>query len=65
MTVENPADGATGVVFKNTYEKPEEPPVVPPTGDHTNIWIWVAIMIAAGLEFASLLYIKLRKKANR
>ncbi len=65
LVVENPADGATGVVFKNKYEKPEEPPVVPPTGDHTNIWIWVAIMIAAGLEFASLLYIKLRKKANR
>ena len=65
LIVETLADGETGVVFKNTYEKPEEPPVVPPTGDHTNIWIWVAIMIAAGLEFASLLYIKFRKKANR
>ena len=33
----------------------------PKTGDDTNMWLWVAIMLAAGLELASLIYVRVRK----
>ena len=47
--------------FVNKYEKPDEPTPTPHTGDNTNMWLWVAIMLAAGLELASLIYVRVRK----
>ncbi len=46
-----------GFEFVNKYN----PSPTPHTGDNTNMWLWVAIMLAAGLELASLIYVRVRK----
>ena len=50
-----------GEVETPTYEESEEPSPTPSTGDHTNMFLWLAIMLAAGLELASLIYVRVRK----
>ena len=59
-SLEAKVEGADNIVFTNKYEKPEELPT-PPTGDHTNMVIWMMIMMAVGLELASVIYVKKRQ----
>ncbi len=59
-------EGADEIEFVNKYEEPEKVKPVPPsptpeTGDHSTPWLWLAIMLAAGLELASLIYVRVRK----
>ena len=57
--------GADSIVFNNAYDKPVTPPT-PPTGDNSNLNLWITLMAASGLGFTGVLLIgKKRKKSER
>ena len=47
--------------YKEEEEEEEEPAPTPQTGDNSMTWLWMVVMLAAGLELASLIYVKVRK----
>ena len=63
VTVKNVNGELKATVKGNDFEFVNKytPSPTPHTGDNTNMWLWVAIMLAAGLELASLIYVRVRK----
>ena len=55
-------DGATEVVFSNTYNTPPE---TPKTGDNTNLGLWVALMCLGAAGFTGSVLFGRRKRQRR
>lgn len=57
-------DGATEVVFSNTY-KTTPPPETPKTGDNTNLGLWLALMCLGAAGFAGSVLFGRRKRQRK
>ena len=57
-------DGATEVVFSNTY-KTTPPPETPKTGDNTNLGLWLALMCLGAAGFTGSVLFGRRKRQRK
>ena len=56
----------SGSVFSitNTYEKPEQPPHTPDTGDSSNIRVWIFVMSVSGVMLVCLSVVLFRRQPD-